>query len=140
MGLLFATTKAGLNSLFVNIQPTATFVHCIHDIPPGKKYDGSPIVSLLYYTSFMGHMPWIKCGSIKETRTVWRAGLSAQGGNELCRRLHPNDSRNPFSFTVVPQGVMAWKEVPRRGGGWRGKAVSPTHSLPLEGKVPRRGG
>lgn len=80
MGLLLATTKAGLNSLFVNIQPTATFVHCIHDIPPGKKYDGSPIVNLLYYTSFMGHMPWIKCGSIKETRTVWRAGLSAQWG------------------------------------------------------------
>ena len=25
-------------------------------------------------------MPWIKCGSIKETRTVWGAGLSAQGG------------------------------------------------------------
>ena len=28
-----------------------------------------------------------------------------------------------------------WKEVPRRGGGWRGIAVSPTQSLPLKGKV-----
>ena len=28
-----------------------------------------------------------------------------------------------------------WKEVPRRGGGWMGKAVSPTQSLPRVGKV-----
>ena len=33
-----------------------------------------------------------------------------------------------------------WKELPRRGGGWMGKAVFLYHSLPLEGKVPRRGG
>ena len=36
------------------------------------------------------------------------SGLKRPMGNELCRRLHPNDSRNPFSFTVVPQGVMVW--------------------------------
>ena len=28
-----------------------------------------------------------------------------------------------------------WKEVPRRGGGWMGKAVFPTQSLPSVGKV-----
>ena len=28
-----------------------------------------------------------------------------------------------------------WKEVPRRGGGWMGKAVSPTQRLPRVGKV-----
>ena len=28
-----------------------------------------------------------------------------------------------------------WKEGPRRGGGWMGKAVSPTQSLPRMGKV-----
>ena len=28
-----------------------------------------------------------------------------------------------------------WKEVPRRGGGWVGKAVSPKQSLPRVGKV-----
>ena len=28
-----------------------------------------------------------------------------------------------------------WKEVPRRGGGWMGEAVSPTQSLPRVGKV-----
>ena len=28
-----------------------------------------------------------------------------------------------------------WKERPRRGGGWMGKAVSPTQSLPRMGKV-----
>ena len=31
-----------------------------------------------------------------------------------------------------------WKEVPRRGGGWMAKAVSPTHSLPRVGKAKRR--
>ena len=36
------------------------------------------------------------------------SGLKRPRGNELCRRLHPNDSRNPFSFTVAPQGVMVW--------------------------------
>ena len=51
------------------------------------------------------------------------SGLKRPRGHELCRRLHPNDSRNPFSFTVVPQGVMVWRRgrpkardrVPRRG-------------------------
>ena len=28
-----------------------------------------------------------------------------------------------------------WKEVPRRGGGWVGEALSPKHSLPRVGKV-----
>ena len=28
-----------------------------------------------------------------------------------------------------------WKEVPRRGGGWMGKAVFPYYSLPRVGKV-----
>ena len=37
------------------------------------------------------------------------SGLKRPRGNELCRRLHPNDSRNPFSFTVAPQGVMVWE-------------------------------
>ena len=36
------------------------------------------------------------------------SGLKRPMGNELCRRLHPNDSRNPFSFTAAPQGVMVW--------------------------------
>ena len=38
------------------------------------------------------------------------SGLKSPKGHELCRRLHPNDSRNPFSFTVVPQGVMGYYE------------------------------
>ena len=28
-----------------------------------------------------------------------------------------------------------WKEVPRRGGGWMGKAVSPTQSLSQWGRL-----
>ena len=31
-----------------------------------------------------------------------------------------------------------WKEVPRRGGGWMGEAVSPTQSLPRVGKAAIR--
>ena len=43
------------------------------------------------------------------------SGLKRPMGNELCRRLHPNDSRNPFSFTVAPQGVIVG-EGPARWG------------------------
>ena len=42
------------------------------------------------------------------------SGLKRPMGNELCRRLHPNDSRNPFSFTVAPQGVMVGEGGPRQ--------------------------
>ena len=47
------------------------------------------------------------------------SGLKRPRGNELCRRLHPNDSRNPFSFTVAPQGVMVWR---RRRIEWHEEA------------------
>ena len=42
----------------------------------------------------------------------------------------------PREGARVDAPSFLWKEVPRRGGGWRGKAVSLTHCLPLEGKVP----
>lgn len=50
------------------------------------------------------------------------SGLKRPMGNELCRRLHPNDSRNPFSFTVAPQGVIfgdsdLWKQGCRQDIG-----------------------
>ena len=38
-----------------------------------------------------------------------------------------------LAWTLPPS--FLWKEVPRRGGGWMGKAVSPTQSLPRVGKV-----
>ena len=41
----------------------------------------------------------------------------------------------PLEGARVDTPSFLWKEVPRRGGGWMGKAVSPTQSLPLEGKV-----
>ena len=44
------------------------------------------------------------------------SGLKRPMGNELCRRLHPNDSRNPFSFTVAPQGVMVWRRGRPKAG------------------------
>ena len=39
----------------------------------------------------------------------------------------------PREGARVDTPSFLWKEVARRGGGWRGKAVSPTHCLPSEG-------
>ena len=54
----------------------------------------------------------------------------------------PRCARQPLpkegARAVTPS--FLWKEVPRRGGGWLGIAVFSKQSLPLEGKVPRRGG
>ena len=49
----------------------------------------------------------------------------------------PRCARQPLpregAREVIPS--FLWKEVPRRGGGWMGKALSPTQSLLLKGKV-----
>ena len=49
----------------------------------------------------------------------------------------PRCARQPLprEGARVDTPSFLWKEVPRRGGGWMGIAVSPTPSLPLEGKV-----
>ena len=49
----------------------------------------------------------------------------------------PRCARQPLprEGARVDAPSFLWKEVPRRGGGWMEKAVSPTQSLPLEGKV-----
>ena len=41
----------------------------------------------------------------------------------------------PREGARVDTPSFLWKEVPRRGGGWMGKAVSPKQSLPRVGKV-----
>ena len=41
----------------------------------------------------------------------------------------------PREGARVDAPSFLWKEVPRRGGGWRGKAVSPTHCLPQWGRL-----
>ena len=49
----------------------------------------------------------------------------------------PRCARQPLpregARVVIPS--FLWKEVPRRGGGWMGEVLSPTHSLPRVGKV-----
>ena len=45
----------------------------------------------------------------------------------------------PREGARVDAPSFLWKEVPRRGGGWRGKALSPTHCLPLEGEGAPKG-
>ena len=54
----------------------------------------------------------------------------------------PRCARQPLprEGACVNTPSFLWKEVPRRGGGWMGKAVFLYHSLLLAGKVPRRGG
>ena len=54
----------------------------------------------------------------------------------------PRCARQPLprEGAHVDTPSFLWKEVPQRGGGWMGKAVFLYRSLPLEGKVPRRGG
>ena len=49
----------------------------------------------------------------------------------------PRCARQPLprEGARVDTPSFLWKEVPRRGGGWMGKAVSPTQSLPRVGKV-----
>ena len=78
----------------------------------------------------------------------WRGPPSPMGKAKR-RRLRRQKEANPASLRPSPlprEGArmdapsFLWKEVPRRGGGWMGKAGFPYHSLPLEGKVPRRGG
>ena len=77
---------------------------------------------------------------------VQGSGFRVQGsGGGFAAKRKPTPPRCaqqplPREGARVDAPSFLWKEVPRRGGGWRGKAVSSTHSLPLEGKVPRRGG
>ena len=57
--------------------------------------------------------------------------------NLLRKPTPPRCARQPLpregAREVIPS--FLWKEVPRRGGGWMGEAISPTQSLPRVGKV-----
>ena len=52
--------------------------------------------------------------------------------NLLRKPTPPRCARQPLprEGARVNTPSILWKEVPRRGGGWMGKAVSPTQSLP----------
>ena len=57
--------------------------------------------------------------------------------NLLRKPTPPRCARQPLpkEGARVDAPSFLWKEVPRRGGGWMGEAVSPTQSLPRVGKV-----
>ena len=57
--------------------------------------------------------------------------------NLLRKPTPPRCARQPLprEGARVDTPSFLWKEVPRRGGGWMGKAVFPTQSLPRVGKV-----
>ena len=57
--------------------------------------------------------------------------------NLLRKPTPPRCARQPLprEGARVDTPSFLWKEVPRRGGGWMGEAVSPTQSLPCVGKV-----
>ena len=70
-------------------------------------------------------------------------GRQRGGGFAAKKEANPASLRPsplPREGARVDTPSFLWKEVPRRGGGWMGIAVFPHQSLPLEGKVPRRGG
>ena len=62
-----------------------------------------------------------------------------RGGGFAAKRkpTPPRCARQPLprEGARVDTPSFLWKEVPRRGGGWMGEAVSPTQSLPRVGKV-----
>ena len=60
--------------------------------------------------------------------------------NLLRKPTPPRCARQPLPREGARMDTLSflWKEVPRRGGGWMAKAVSPTHSLPRVGKAKRR--
>ncbi len=57
--------------------------------------------------------------------------------NLLRKPTPPRCARQPLprEGARVDTPSFLWKDVPRRGGGWMGEAVSPTQSLPRVGKV-----
>ena len=57
--------------------------------------------------------------------------------NLLRKPTPPRCARQPLprEGACVDTPSFLWKEVPRRGGGWVGEALSPTQSLPRVGKV-----
>ena len=72
-----------------------------------------------------------------------RWGRQRGGGSAAKKEANPASLRPsplPREGARVDTPSFLWKEVSRRGGGWMGIPLSLTHSLPLEGKVPRRGG
>ena len=56
--------------------------------------------------------------------------------NLLRKPTPPRCARQPLprEGASVDTPSVLWKEVPRRGGGWMGKAVFPTQSLPPWGR------
>ena len=81
----------------------------------------------------------------EETRIPFpRQSLPRVGKAKRRRLRHPKRKPTPPRYARQPlprEGACVdtpsflWKEVPRRGGGWMGKAVSSTQSLPRVGKV-----
>ena len=63
-----------------------------------------------------------------------------RGSGFAAKKRKPTPSRCarqplPREGASMDTSSFLWKEVPRRGGGWMRKALSPTQSLPHVGKV-----
>ena len=70
-------------------------------------------------------------------RTVFHAdSITKENGNGK-RKRSLGCARQPLPREGAREDTPSflWKEVPRRGGGWMGKAVSPTQSLPRVGNA-----
>ncbi len=90
-------------------------------------------------------VPLPKWGRLRYEDTAIPETTPSLMGKAKRRRLrHPKRKPTPPRCTRQPlprEGARVdtpsflWKEVPRRGGGWMGKAVFPKQSLPRVGKV-----
>ena len=86
----------------------------------------------------------LKCAVYESTRAPLTRSPFPDGEGKEEAASPQVKKANPASLRPSPlprEGARAdtpsflWKEVPRRGGGWMGEAISPTQSLPRVGKV-----
>ena len=71
---------------------------------------------------------------------MWEKNNDGQSLRRRKRKPTPlRCARQPFprEGARVDTPSFLWKEVPRRGGGWMGKAVFPYQSLPRWGRLTR---
>ena len=122
-----------------------------HRLPTKKAYDTRMLFSPYCHFERKREIFFV-CGRAKDARIAasWKHRASSESEGRCfmqtaLRKKNGNGKRKrslgcarqplPREGARVDTPSFLWKEVPRRGGGWMGEAVSPTQSLPRVGKV-----
>ena len=122
-----------------------------HRLPTKKAYDTRMLFSPYCHFERKREIFFV-CGQAKDVRIAasWKHRASSESEGRCfmqtaLRKKNGNGKRKrslgcarqplPREGARVDTPSFLWKEVPRRGGGWMGEAVSPTQSLPRVGKV-----